>query len=155
EIVAKYVEQRRGWLDVHCVPATVHRELDLAHLTILAPRRLAISRILPNRPAGKIFESIDPSLRRGFSIDRTCRRCIGWVRARRDLARVVSAASVALSTISWASAARVIELAQPDATVLLSQRAIARELNRGEAHQYQLALGVDECVRVVVEQHGI
>jgi len=77
------------------------------------------------------------------------------VRARPDLARVVSGACLAVSTISWPSGARVIESAQPDTTRLLSPRAIARELHRGEEHHYQLALENNECVRVIVEQHGI
>ena len=87
--------------------------------------------------------------------ERTCRCSIDWIRGRRNRARLVSGACLAVSTICPASHARVIEPAQADTTRLLSQHAIARELNRGEEHHYQLALAIDECVRVVVEQHGI
>jgi tetratricopeptide (TPR) repeat protein len=83
------------------------------------------------------------------------RRGIDWIRARQDRARFVSGACVAVSTISWASGAQVIEPAQPDTMFLQSQHAIARELNRGVEHHYRLALEADECVHVIVEQHGI
>ena len=74
---------------------------------------------------------------------------------RRDLARVVCGACVAISTISSASGAQVIEPAQPDTTVLLPQQTITRELKRDREHHYRLALEAGECVRVIVEQHGV
>jgi CHAT domain-containing protein len=80
-----------------------------------------------------------------------------WIlrRLRRNLARLVCAACVAISTISSASDAQVIERAQPDTTVLLPQQTITSELNRDREHHYRITLEAGECVRVIVEQHGI
>jgi CHAT domain-containing protein len=75
-------------------------------------------------------------------------------RATRDLARVVCAGWIAVSTSGSASGAQIIE-ARRDATVLLPDQTIERELTRGEEHRYQLALEAAECVRVIVEQRGI
>src|SRR4051794_17507768 len=79
-----------------------------------------------------------------------------WIgRTRRILARLLCGSCVAIATISSAAGAQVDEPAQPDTAVLLPQQTIARELTRDREHHYRLALEEGECVRVIVEQHGI
>jgi CHAT domain-containing protein len=79
----------------------------------------------------------------------------GIRRTRWDRALVVCGAWVAIVTISSAFGAQLIGPAQPDTAVLLPQQTIARELTRDQEHHYRLALEAGECVRVIVEQHGI
>jgi CHAT domain-containing protein len=71
------------------------------------------------------------------------------------LARGLSAACAVAWTIFVVFDAQVAEPAQQGTTVLPPDQTIERELTRGQEHRYQLALKAGECVRVIVEQHGI